>query len=128
MPSGRKKRDSNVNVEDDVEDGFLSEDLEVLSEDLEKLSEDREDLTEDQEMLNEDLDKLSEDQERLSEDQEKLTEDLNLAFLDDDLEENFNHLSYIFRGKRQTFDPWDMYEARLIPGTYNYLVFFTLNF
>ena len=54
-------------------------------------------------MLNEDLDKLSEDQE-------KLTEDLDLAILDDEE-------GYIFRGKRQTFDPWDMYEARLIPGT-----------
>ena len=52
-------------------------------------------------------------------DQEKLNEDLDLAFIDhgnDDLEENYNPLSYIFRGKRQTFDPWDMYEARLIPG------------
>ena len=98
MPSGRKKRDSNVNnvVEDDLENGFLSEDLEVLSEDLEKLSEDRDDLIDDQEMLNEDLDKLSEDQ------------DLDLAFIDegnDDLKENYNPLSYIFRGKRQTFDP-----------------------
>ena len=106
MPSGRKKRDnSNVNnvVEDDLENGFLSEDMNFLSEDLEKLKEDREDLIQDQEMLNEDLDKLSEDQE-------KLKEDLDLAILDDDEE------SYIFRGKRQTFDPWDMYEARLIPG------------
>ena len=100
----------------------------MLSEDLEKLSEDRDDLIDDQEMLNEDLDKLSEDQERLSEDQEKMTEDLDLAFIDDgndDLEENFNPLSYIFRGKRQTFDPWDMYEARLIPGTQ---LFSILNF
>ena len=105
MPSGRKKRDSsNVNdVEDDLENGFLSEDLDFLREDLEKLKEDREDLIQDQEMLNEDLDKLSVDQE-------KLKEDLDLAFLDDDEE------SYIFRGKGQTFDPWDMYEARLIPG------------
>ena len=105
MPSGRKKRDSsNVNngVEDDLENGFLSEDLDFLSEDVEKLKEDREDLIQDREMLNEDLDKLSEDQE-------KLTEDLDLAILDDEE-------SYIFRGKRQTFDPWDMYEARLIPG------------
>ena len=38
MPSGRKKRDSKVNdVEDDLENGFLSEDLDFLSEDLEKL-------------------------------------------------------------------------------------------